>query len=401
MGGVLIEDGKILEILDRPMAEISAEITEIDAAGKTISPGFVDIHVHGGAGFNFLNASPDNVNKICKAHGKFGTTSIVPTTPAAPIETICDAIDNIRMAAENATGRDGKRSHTLTVPNRDGKRSHAPTIPGPDILGINLEGPFFSQEQRGAQPTEFIINPTQDNIEKLLDHWPGGIRMMGAAPEIEGGHNLGRELTKRGIIASIAHSNSTFEDVERAIEFGYSDVTHIYSGCSIVHRVNAYRTAGLVEAGLYFDELTAQVISDGKHLPPSLLRLIYKCKGTDRIALISDGTEASVSGLTDGTIFTQQNGEQFIIEDGVVMMMDRQAFAGSCATMSRCVQNMAKIVPLLDAVKMASQTPANVIGARHKGRLSPGCDADIILFDKNIDVSFVMVRGQVLPFEFS
>lgn len=371
MGGVLIENGKITEILESPLADIPTGTTVIDAGGRTISPGFVDIHVHGGGGLGFMAEGPDGIGKICFAHSKYGTTSMVPTTMAAPIDITCEAINNIRTAAEKDT-------------------------PGAQILGVHLEGPFFSLAQRGAQAAEYIICPNEENTAQLLDTWPGGIRMMGAAPEIDGALKLGTELVKRGIVASVAHSDATFADIERALDYGYSDVTHLYSGCSIVHRVNAYRTAGVVEAGLYFDQLTAQVIADGKHLPPSLLRLIYKCKGPDRIALISDGLDPSASEIAEGTIITQPNGEQFIIEDDVMKVIDRQSFAGSCATMSRLVRNMVQLanVPLMEAVKMASMTPANIIGVHHKGRLSPGCDADVILFDENINVSYVMVQGR-------
>ena len=369
-GGVLIENGKIAEILERPLAEPPANTTVIDAGGRTISPGFVDIHVHGGGGYGFFTEGPDGIGKICHAHSKYGTTSIVPTTMAAPIDVTCDAISNIRAAAEKGT-------------------------PGAQILGVHLEGPFFSQAQRGAQAPEYIICPTEENTRELLDAWPGGIRMMGAAPEIDGGLQLGKQLTNSGVVASIAHSDATFEDIERALDYGYSDITHIYSGCSIVHRVNAYRTAGVVEAGLYFDQLTAQVIADGKHLPPSLLRLIYKCKGADRIALISDGMDPAATEMDEGTILTQPNGAQFVYEDGVMKMADRQSFAGSCATMSQLVRNMVQLanVPLMEAVQMASMTPANIIGAKHKGRLSPGCDADVVLFDGDVNVSYVMVQG--------
>jgi len=370
-GGVLIENGKIVEILERPLAEIPADTTVVNAGGRTISPGFVDIHVHGGGGFGFFTATPNEIGTICKAHSKYGTTSIVPTTMAAPIDVTCTAIKNIRTAAEiNA--------------------------PGAQILGVHLEGPFFAQAQRGAQAAEYIICPTEENTAQLLDAWPGGIRMMGAAPEIDGALKLGTELVKRGVVASVAHSDATFEDIERAMDYGYSDITHIYSGCSHVHRVNAYRTAGVVEAGLYFDQLTAQVIADGKHLPPSLLRLIYKCKGADRIALISDGMDPSATEMEEGTILTQPNGAQFVFEDDVMKMMDRQSFAGSCATMSKLVRNMVQLanVPLMDAVQMATMTPANIIGACGKGRLSPGYDADVILFDKDINVTYVMVQGR-------
>ena len=371
-GGVLVENGKIIDITDRPLSSIPAGINEIDAAGRIISPGFVDIHVHGGGGLEVMGATPDEINEICRAHSRFGTTSMLPTTLAAPIEDILSTIDNIKKASE--------------LPRN-----------GADILGVHLEGPFFSQAQRGAQAEEYIINPTIENISLLLDRWDG-IRMMGAAPEIPGGMALGEELAKRGIVASVAHSDATFEEVEDAMRHGYTDITHIYSGCSHVHRRNAYRIAGVVEAGLYFDSLTTQVIADGKHLPPSLLRLIYKCKGADKIALITDGLGPSATSIPEGTTYTLKNGVEILYHDGVMKLMDMQSFAGSAATMSQLVCNMMKLagVPLLDAVKMATQTPASVIGADRKGRLQVGYDADIVLFDGDVEVSLVMVKGEVL-----
>ena len=370
-GGVLVEGEKILEVLDRPVAEPAADIKVIDAAGRTISPGFVDLHVHGGGGLEVIDASPEEINEICLAHSRYGTTSMLPTTFAAPIDTICQAIDNIREAAEKPTGA--------------------------DILGVHLEGPYFAMAQRGAQAPEYIINPCEESMSRLLDRWDG-VRMMGAAPEIPGGFELGLELVRRGIVASVAHSDGTFEDIEKAISYGYTDVTHLYSGCSHIHRVNAYRVAGVVEAGLYFDELNAQVIADGKHLPPSLLRLIYKCKGPDKIALITDGLGPSASDITEGGVYVQADGREFILDDGVMKLPDFQSFAGSCATTSRLVRNMIELAgaTLLDAVKMAAQTPAAVIGATKKGRLAPGFDADIILFDDQINVSTVMVRGRLV-----
>ena len=372
-GGVLVCEGKIVEVLDYSLNEVPSDIRVIDAAGLTISPCFVDIHVHGGGGLEVMGASPDAINEICLAHSRYGTTSMLPTTLAAPIEDICQAIDHIRTASKKPIGA--------------------------DILGVHLEGPYFSQAQRGAQAPEYIIHPQAENISRLLDRW-NGVRLMGAAPEIPGGMELGLELVKRGITASIAHSDATFEDIEKAIEYGYTDVTHIYSGCSHIHRVDAYRVAGVVEAGLYFDQLTTQVIADGKHLPASLLRLIYQCKGADRIALITDGLGPSAADIPEGTVYTQGNGIKIVLDDGVMKMMDHQSFAGSCATMSRLVRNMMELagVPLAEAVKMASQTPASIIGAQEKGRLAPGCDADIILFDENINVSMVMVKGKMLHY---
>ena len=370
-GGVLIEDGKILEILDRPITDIPPGTQVIDAAGRTISPGFVDIHVHGGGGHSVMWSTPEKINAMCDAHSRFGTTSILPSTVAASIDDTVEAIDNVKAAAENPTSA--------------------------DILGIHLEGPFFSQAQRGAQAAGYIINPTPETVSRLLDRWDG-VRMMGVAPEIPRGLALGRELVRRGIVASIAHSDASFEEVELAIEHGFTDVTHLYSGCSHVHRRDAYRYAGVVEAGLYFDSLNAQVIADGKHLPASLLKLIYKCKGPDKIALITDGLEPSAMSMPEGTTFTTPNGNTMILDDGVMKVPDFQSFAGSCANMARLVRNMMELagVPMAEAVRMASQTPASVIGTTGKGRLAPGCDADLVLIDGDVNVSLTMVRGRVV-----
>ena len=223
--------------------------------------------------------------------------------------------------------------------------------------------------------------------------------MMGAAVERDGAWALGDELLVRGITPSIAHSNASFEQVESAMLHGFRDVTHLYSGCSMMWRKNSYRTAGVVEAGLYFDDLTAQVICDGKHLPASLLRLIYKCKGADRIALITDALETAGLDMEEGTLIRQSNGMDMVYDDGVMKLPDKQSFAGSVATTDRLVRNMIRLggAPIHEAVVMASRTPARIIGAdKHKGTLAPGMDADILLFDEDIHISRVIAMGQTL-----
>ncbi|MEG0693678.1 MAG: amidohydrolase family protein, partial [Oscillospiraceae bacterium] len=265
-----------------------------------------------------------------------------------------------------------------------------------NILGIHLEGPFLAKTQKGAQSEDSILVPNQDNVRELLDSWDG-IKMVGAAPEVENCLALGEELRRRNITASIAHSDATYDDVIHAIESGFSDVTHIFSGCSSVIRKNGYRIAGVVEAGLLRDELSVQVIADLKHLPVSLLKLIYKCKGADKISLITDGLEYAASKLCEGTVYRQENGVETVYEDGVMKLMDRQAFAGSVATCNRLVYNMYKHadISLLDAVKMATLTPARRIGVGNcKGMIARGYDADILLFDDNIQIKMCMVSGK-------
>lgn len=344
----------------------------IDAGGLYAAPGFIDLHVHGGGGYEFNLADPDTIRRICSAHAAFGTTSIVPTTLAAPVTELKETIHAVK-AAQSITSEC-------------------------NILGIHLEGPFFAQSQRGAQNPEHIILPDREIYMDLLEQWEG-ILMMGAAPELPGGLELGRELRRRGIAASIAHSDATYDEVAAAAANGYSDVTHIYSGCSTVRRRNGYRYGGVVEAGLAMDDLTVQVIADGKHLPAELLKLIYKCKGADRISLITDALFAAASGYADGDVLVQKNGMRTVLEDGVMKLMDRQAFAGSVATANTLVRNMVELAGagVADAVRMASLTPAKVLGVDHrKGKLVAGYDADLVLFDERMDVKLTMVGGNII-----
>lgn len=369
-GCAAVRDGKILGAARRMDVPEGAEV--IDARGLYLSPGFIDMHVHGGGGCGVMSCRADDIVKMCGAHARFGTTSIVPTTLAAPIPVLKEAIGAVRRAKEKCADC--------------------------NILGIHLEGPFLSKNQRGAQNEENILVAAEEDYADLLDTWDG-ILVMGAAPETDGALALGRELRKRNILASVAHSDATYDQVLEAIASGYSDVTHIYSGCSSVVRVNGYRVPGVVEAGLLRDELSVQVIADLRHLPPALLQLIYKCKGADRISLITDGLEYSAAELKEGTVYRQKNGVETVYEDGVMKLLDRKAFAGSVATSSGLVRNMARGagVPLLDAVKMATVTPARKLGVSHrKGMVAEGYDADLILFDENVGVKFCMVGGRVV-----
>jgi N-acetylglucosamine-6-phosphate deacetylase len=344
----------------------------LDAGGMYVSPGFIDIHVHGGGGIEVCGATPEQIAAMCSAHAQYGTTSILPTTVTMGLQKLQEAVFAIRDAV--------------------------PLCTDCNILGAHLEGPYLSRAQAGAQNPEDLITPWPEEYTPLLESWDG-IRIVGVAPEVKGALELGRYLNEHGIVATIAHSDATFEQVEKAIENGFSDVTHLYSGCSGVKRVNAYRVAGVIEAGLCLDELTVQVIADGKHLPAALLRLIYKCKGAAQISLITDGLCASATTLEEGTVVRQANGMDMVYDDGVFKMMDRQAFAGSAATMNRLVRNMIELagVPLTEAVVMASATPARIVGAeKEKGTLEPGKDADIIFFNDAIDVSRVIVKGRVI-----
>lgn len=365
---IVTEDGKISDICDR--FEDADEI--IDCKGLYLSQGFVDIHVHGGGGYSAMSDNHAEIASMCKAHALYGTTSIVPTTLAAPVKRLQKAIDSICKA----------KSFTDEV----------------NILGVHLEGPFISPLKKGAQSPDNILVPDMNNIAELLDY-SKDILMIGAAPEIENGMLVGEEAAKRGIVASVAHSDADFSIAEEALNHGYSDITHIFSASSAMHKNGIFREVGVAEAGLALDGYSAQFIGDLRHLPYGCLKLIYKAKGADKAYAITDGLEYSALKMDEGTVVMQENGLEVLYEDNVMKLKDRSCLAGSVATSNIIVRNLIRKcdISITDAVKMANLTPLKVLKLDDKkGRIKKGYDEDIILFDDNIDVKYVTVKGKII-----
>lgn len=371
-GWVLVEDGKIVSVGGGPAP---AATESIDAGGLYVSPGFIDIHTHGGGGHDFTDCTEEAVIGAAKAHMAYGTTSIVPTLTSCPDEEIFAFIDCYRAAKRDM---------------RD----------GPNLIGIHLEGPYFSHLQCGAQAPEFLKDPTPEHYMPILEKAGEDLIRISAAPELPGGLELGKELRSRGIMASIGHSNAGYEQVCEAMDHGYSHITHLYSGMSTIHRENAYRKLGIVEAA-YLLPLTVELIADGCHLPPELLKLIVKCKQRDEICLVTDSMRGACLGDDyKGTVImgSLKSGYEVVIEEGVAFLKDHSAFAGSICTADRCVRTMVQKaeVPLPDAVAMMSRNPAHFLGIDdRKGSIAPGMDADICLFDENIRVKTVIVGGEI------
>lgn len=360
---VVTSNGKIIDICDS--FDFSQADSTVDCGGLYLSPGFIDLHVHGGGNKSAMSESYQDIIDMAEAHLKYGTTSIVPTTLAAPVEQLKKVTLTIKEASEKS------------------KKAY--------ILGVHLEGPYISKKYKGAQSESNILNPDTCPPDEIFELWDK-VLIMGAAPEEPGVLQLGEKLKKRGIVGSIAHSAASYEQVEEALNHGFSDVTHIYNACSSCFKIGPLRTAGVVEAGLGIDSITTQVIADLKHLPTGLLKLLYKCKGDDKMYLITDGLEYSATEIKENTVFTQENGVQVVCEDGVMLLADKSALAGSIATLRDCVKNMYKTVgvPLHSAVKMATLTPATVIGHQgSKGQIKIGCDADLIIFDDDLNIKEV------------
>jgi N-acetylglucosamine-6-phosphate deacetylase len=372
-GTLLIEDGIITSVSEFNSKE--SGFIEIDAQGKYVAPGFIDIHLHGGGGSDFMDATEEAFLRAAEKHAQHGTTSMLPTTVAGDMEELNEVLSLYERANQN---------------NTDGSQ----------FLGMHLEGPYFAKNQAGAQNPVYIKNPDPKEYQEIIEKYPF-IKRWSSASELEGGIEFGRYMVSKGILPAMAHTDAVYEEALEAYENGYSLVAHLYSGMSGVTRRNAYRYAGLVESAYIIDDLNVEVIADGHHLPSSLLKLIYKIKGPSHIALVTDAMRGA--GMPDGDtiIGSLKHGMKAIVEDGVAKLPDRTAFAGSVATTDRLVRNMVNLagVPINEAVRMMTSTPANIIGVNNKkGSLIEGKDADVVIFDQNITIDTTIISGKVVFF---
>ncbi len=370
-GTVVVENGKITEVSETNL-DVPGAI-EIDAKGLNISPGFIDLHVHGGGGHSFLDGTVEAYLKAAEMHARHGTTAMYPTATSGGKEELFRNLEVYEIAdAQNTRGA--------------------------QFMGMFLEGPYYSMEQRGAQDPRYIRNPDPEEYKEILSR-TSVIKRWDSAPEKEGSLEFARYLKSKGVMASMGHTNAVYEDVLVAFENGYSLATHLYSGMAGVTRRNSFRFAGGVQSAFLIDEMNVEVIADGKHLPAPLLKLIYKRKGADKIALVTDSMRAAGMPDGDSILGSLENGIKVIVEDGVAKLPDRTSFAGSVATTDRLVRTMVTLadVPLKDAVRMASITPANIMGiADRKGSLVPGKDADILIFDNDIQIEKTIIGGNVV-----
>ena len=332
-GSVLIRDNKILEVTNCDLAIIGAKL--IDAKGMYIVPGGVEIHVHGGGGRDFMEGTEEAFRTAIKAHMQHGTTSIFPTLSSSTIPMI-------RAAAETTE-----------------KMMAEPNSP---VLGLHLE-------------------------THCIKRWD-------AAPELPGAMQFGKYITAKGVLASVGHTQAEFDDIQTAYEAGYTHATHFYNAMPGFHKRKEYKYEGTVESIYLIDDMTVEVVADGIHVPPTILRLVYKIKGVERTCLITDALACAAS---DSQVAFDP---RVIIEDGVCKLADHSALAGSLATMDILVRTMVKKanIPLEDAVRMASETPARLIGVGdRKGALAKGKDADIVILDKELNVRCVWSMGKIVP----
>lgn len=368
-GFLCIEDGRIAGI---NLPDFEADRI-IDAGGCYVAPGFIDIHTHGGFGHDYMDCTEDAFIEVPRKIMEYGTTSVVPTLLSADPAELLESIRVYEGAKKKATG-------------------------GANILGIHLEGPYFSPAQAGAQDPRYLKNPDKGEYLHFLEETDDILRWS-AAPELPGGLEFGREMQRAGILPSIAHSDATYEECLAAFDAGYTHITHLYSAMSTIKRVNSYRFAGVLESGYLIDGMSVEIIADGRHIPASLLQYVTKFKPVDMIALCTDSIRGA--GAKDGeyTILGNlKNGQKVIVEDQVAKVLDRSCFAGSVATSDRLVRTMVTMAgcSVVHAVRMASTVPARLSRASRKGVIKPGFDADLVIFDENINILKTIIDGSVV-----
>lgn len=360
-GYVYFENGRIVDITEKelPFTE------EYNAENLYVSPGFIDIHTHGGGGFAFEGSVEDIVNG-CNFHLTHGTTSICPTISAAHFASMKRSVENVKQAMRD------------------------PRLKS-NIIGAHMEGPYLSPQQTGAQAPDAITAPVPTDYEPLIAEHKDAIARWTYAPERDEDNRFVKHLRENNILPSAGHTNAIGEDVKRALKDGCNLITHLYSCTSTITRDHGFRRLGVIETAFLEDDLFVEIIADGKHLPADMIRLIYKIKGSDRIALVTDSLALAGTDIKHG--FMQST--EFIIEDGVCKLMDRSAFAGSIATADRLVRVMRDEaeIPLTEAVKMMTETPAKIMGL-NKGSLEAGKDADIVIFNDAVEIQSVFVAGK-------
>lgn len=354
---LFLKDGKILAI----GGEHPFDRT-VDANGAYVTAGFIDLHCHGGGGADFSDGDAAGARTAALTHLSHGTTTLFPTLLSADTAVLEKALASVEEAQKDT----------------------------PSLGGIHIEGPYFSPAQTGAQKGSALRRPMPSEYQSILSRYK--LARWDYAPELDESFAFLNALLAANVLPAAAHTDAACEEMLAAAARGCRLITHLYSCTSTIRREAGFRIAGVVEAAYLADEICAELIADGCHLPHSLLRLAYKCKGADKLVLVTDAMRAAG---TDKTGACDIGGVPCIIEDGVAKLENRQAFAGSIATSDRLVRTCyAAGIPLADCVKMITETPARLMGLSKKGRLAPAFDADIVMFDEDIRIKAVFLQGE-------
>ena len=364
---LVLKAGRIAEIT-REQGGVEGAKT-IDAQGAYVAPGCIDTHLHGGDGHDFTEATPEAFRAIAYAHATQGVTTLYPTLAVAPTTVFRQAI---------------KACETVVSQPYEGAR----------IEGLHLEGNYINPLLKGGQDERFIQLPDPAEYQELLES-TRLIKRWTAAPELPGALEFARYAHSKGILVSLGHTAADYPTVKRAYEAGFTHATHFYNAMSGVHKQREYKHEGTIESVYLVPEMTVELVADGIHVPPAILRLVCAFKGIDRISLISDAMAAAACLRPEHLRLDPR----MIVEDGVCKLADRSALTGSIASGIRLIQVMAEKaeIPVADCVRMAATNPARLMGIDdRKGSIERGKDADLILFDENFHLHSVWIGGKQL-----
>ena len=368
---VIVEEGRIRAIRPpAPRLRRTGEQTRtsskdvVDLDGNYLAPGFIDLHVHGALGRDTMDSSAEAFRTICDFHARGGTTSLLLTTATAPLENIVDVLKAVRDYRSPISA----------------------------VAGVHVEGPFISKAKCGAQRAEFIQEPSQAGVRRLLEY-ADVIKRVTIAPELPGALEAIESFRTHGVSVSGGHSDAWDEDVRAAFDRGMRSATHTFNCMSNARRRGVCRVAGLLEFALSEPKISCEVIADGHHVSPTLMRMLYRAKGAGGICLVTDATAGA--GLPEGSRFSLF-GNECLVEGGVCLLADRSALAGGASRMIDLVRTMVQKVdvPLHEAVAMATRNPARAIGLEKKGQLTVGADADFVVLSPELEVLRVSVGGE-------
>ena len=365
-GSVRIDGASIAEVSEGYIGKDE----RIDIKGKYLAPGIIELHSHGGGGYDFLDDDDEAITKASDAHLEHGVTSILPTAVSTSDDALFRFIDRYLGIDKNIH---------------------------PNLIGIHLEGPFFSVKEKGAQEDRFIRPIDIGYAMKVLERAEGAVRRWSFAPELDGADEFMEKLNAEGVMLSAAHTSATYDDISRAYDHGLRMLTHFYSGMSTITRIDGRRVLGAVESGYLIDDLYTEIIPDGHHLPPELLKFIFRFKRNDRITGCSDSMRAAGMGEGPSILGPQENGLDVIVEDGVAKLPDRTAYAGSVAvgdTMARVLRSALGLT-MPEIFRILSLQSAAALGIDNmKGSIEKGKDADIIVLDENLETRMVFLNGK-------
>ncbi len=365
---IFIRDGRI-EGVDFK-GGVGRDCQVVNARDCYVSPGFIDMHCHGGGGFDLMDGTREALKEISYAHLKNGTTTMMPTTVSARFEDILRVLRAYRDYASEC----------------------------PNFYGVHLEGPYLSACQKGAHKKQYLHPPNEYETGMLLEAGSGIVKRITAAPELENMPAFAKAMVENGITLSVGHSDASSDAVREAVGWGFSHITHLYSATPSIRKINERIVAGVVEAAYLENDLTVEMIGDGKHTAVDALKLAVKIKGIEKVALVTDSLRPAGIDVKESWLGEKAPENRIIIEDDVAKLPDRSSFAGSIATTGMMLRKGVEHYgfSVEDTVRMLTETPASILKLPDKGKIEKGYAADIVIFDRSLHIQKVFIHGMLV-----